>query len=112
MLYDDMREQCIRNEDLKIHLSRHHQAGPPSTPAVSPAPAVSPTLALSPALSPAPSPALSLALSLTPSPAPPPAPSPAPSPTSGALQVVDFEDMMVIDNRLDFMQMEPIRFSL
>ncbi|VDI36776.1 Hypothetical predicted protein [Mytilus galloprovincialis] len=37
----------------------------------------------------------------------PPSPSPALSPTSGAVQVVDFQDMLVIDNNLDLIQKEP-----
>lgn len=34
----------------------------------------------------------------------------SPAPTPAVLQVVDFEDMMVIDNNLDLLQMEPIPF--
>ncbi|CAG2233523.1 unnamed protein product [Mytilus edulis] len=59
---DTCKKVHHRNEDLQIHHSRNHQAGPPS-------------------------------------------------PTPGAVQVLDFQDMLVIDNNLDLIQMEPIRFS-
>ncbi|XP_052072216.1 putative zinc finger protein 840 [Mytilus californianus] len=80
---DTCKKVYRRKEDLQIHLSRNHQAGPPSPTPIDTASALSPT---------------------------PVDTTPALSPTPGAVHLIDFDDMMVIDTNLDLIEMEPIRF--